>query len=278
MHNAEITLAGAPRTAQARRPYLAPKYPFGQRAVSHTSNRLRQRNGKIIFITGTDTGVGKTVFTALLVHHLRASGVHALAIKPFCSGGRADVRLLRAMQDGELSEDDINPFYFTEPVAPLVSGRRHKSTVSLPEVLHHVKRISRRCRCLLIEGSGGLLVPLGENSDGKKYLVSDLIERLNCEIIVVSRNRLGTINHTLLTIRCLQNDSKKVIGPKKLQIALIQNADRDPSCACNWRILSEVCAPIPVHQVRFLGQNASKCGVLKKKYKKVKKTLALFCR
>lgn len=249
-------------------------------------SRPRQRTGKIIFITGTDTGVGKTVFTALLLHHLRTSGVHALAIKPFCSGGRADVRLLRAMQNRELSDDEINPFYYSEPVAPLVAGRRHNTLISLAEVLRHIKRISQRCDCLLIEGSGGLFVPLGENSDGEEYLVSDLIDSLDCETIVVSRNRLGTINHTLLTLNGLcqfskKNYAKKVTGvrtdARKVQIALIQASPSDPSCATNLRILTELCAPIPLRPVDFLGKNASKSGELKKKYKKVKKTLARFC-
>src|SRR5579872_3951430 len=119
-----------------------------------------QRPGKIIFITGTDTGVGKTIFTGLLVRHLREQGVHALAMKPFCSGGRADVRLLRAMQDAELTENEINPFYFPEPVAPLVSARRRNRTIPLRKVVQRINEIAARCECLLIEGSGGLFVPL----------------------------------------------------------------------------------------------------------------------
>src|SRR6185312_6066960 len=90
------------------------------------TSRARERPGKIVFITGTDTGVGKTIFTGLLVRHLREHGVHALAMKPFCSGGRGDVKLLRAMQDAELTENEINPFYFPKPVAPLVDARRSK--------------------------------------------------------------------------------------------------------------------------------------------------------
>ena len=240
-------------------------------------SRPRPRTGKIIFVTGTDTGVGKTVFAALLLHHLRVSGVHALAMKPFCSGGRGDVRLLRAMQDRELSEDEINPFYFPEPVAPLVAARRHHKSISQAEVLRQIKKITQRCECLLIEGSGGLFVPLGED-----FLVSDLIHRLDCETIVVARNRLGTINHTLLTINGLQNipkknGAKRITSANKVQIALLEGAKSDPSSATNLRILSELCVPIPVRSLGFLGENASKSGVLKKKYEKVKKTLARFC-
>src|SRR5215467_14312220 len=107
-------------------------------------SRARQRLGKIIFITGTDTGVGKTILTGLLVNHLRAEGVHALAMKPFCSGGRGDVRLLRAMQDAELTEGEINPFYFPEPIAPLVSARKHKRTIALNEVVRRIKEMAVR--------------------------------------------------------------------------------------------------------------------------------------
>src|SRR3569623_609561 len=108
-------------------------------------SRARPRMGKIIFITGTDTGVGKTIFTGLLVRHLREQGVHALAMKPFCSGGRADVKLLRAMQDAELTENEINPFYFPKPVAPLVDARRSKRLISLAKVVHEIKTLARQC-------------------------------------------------------------------------------------------------------------------------------------
>src|SRR4051794_429843 len=106
--------------------------------------KAKPRRGRILFVTGTDTGVGKTVFTGLLLHHLRTTGRHALAMKPFCSGGRADVKLLRALQDAELSEDEINPFYFPEPVAPLVSLRQRHRTVPLAEVVRRIKEIAAR--------------------------------------------------------------------------------------------------------------------------------------
>lgn len=226
-----------------------------------------RRSGKIIFITGTDTGVGKTVFTGLLLHHLRINGTHALAMKPFCSGGRSDVKLLRAMLEGELNEEEINPFYFPEPVAPLVSAQRWKRSISLGEVVRKIKQMAGRCECLLVEGSGGLLVPLGEG-----YLVSDLIARLKCEVIVVSRNRLGTINHTLLTVSALRE-----LGANKLAVALMEMGKKDVSAKTNERVLRELLSPVPVRPMSFLGKNASKSGVLKKSHRKVKKTLAGFC-
>jgi dethiobiotin synthetase len=219
---------------------------------------------RVIFITGTDTGVGKTVLTGMLLHHLRQSGCHALAMKPFCSGGRADAVFLNAMQGGELKAEEITPFFFAEPVAPLVAARRHHVSVSLPIVLERIKRIAGRCECLLVEGIGGLLVPLGEG-----YTVRDLIARLRCEVIVVSRNQLGTINHTLLTVGALRTTINKGV-----KVVLMSHKIEDASTSSNGRILAELLAPSPVLTLPFLRGSLLRIGVLKKSAKIIQKSLA----
>lgn len=219
---------------------------------------------RIIFITGTDTGVGKTLLTGLLLQHLRRSGCHALAMKPFCSGSRADAELLRAAQDGELTLDEINPFFFPEPLAPLVASRMHHCSVNATDVMRRIARLAGRCECLLIEGIGGVLVPLGEG-----FSVVDLATKLGCGAIVVSRNRLGTINHTLLTIHAL-----KVAGIEELKTVLMPSSEADLSAASNSQLLSELLAPVPVFELPFLGPNPSRLEALKASQKKVKKTLA----
>src|ERR1043166_58561 len=119
-----------------------------------------------IFIIGTDTGVGKTLLTALLLWHLRKTGCHALAIKPFCTGDRADAEILHALQEGDLSLEQINPFYFSQAVAPLVAARKHQRHIPLGTVLEYIQdtkgrfspsAIASRPSVLLIEGAGGLL-------------------------------------------------------------------------------------------------------------------------
>jgi dethiobiotin synthetase len=219
---------------------------------------------RIIFITGTDTGVGKTLLTGLLLHHLRQSGCHALAMKPFCSGSRADTEFLHAVQDCDMTFDEITPFYFSESLAPLVAARRHHRSIRLPEVLRQINRVSDRCPCLLIEGIGGLLVPLG-----KGFTVRDLIAKLDCEVIVVAPNRLGTINHTLLTVDALQH-----IGIRRLKAVLMGSKEGAFSARSNRRILAELLAPVPVLQVGFLGSNLLRLEALKKSAKIIKKTLA----
>ena len=121
-------------------------------------------------------------------------------MKPFASGSRADTELLCALQDDELTSEEVTPFYFTRPLAPLAAAPKNRAGIRLADVLTPITRTASRCQCLLIEGIGGVYVPLGQG-----FTVLDLIARLACEVIVVARNSLGTVNHTLLTVAALQH-------------------------------------------------------------------------
>jgi len=232
--------------------------------------KKRGNSAKILFITGTSTGVGKTLLTALLLHHLREAGIRAAAIKPFCSGGTQDVCLLRQIQDRELPESEVSPFYFKEPVAPLVAERIHKKFIRLPQVLAHVRKVAASCEVLLVEGSGGLLVPLGEG-----YFVADLISSLACGVIVVASNQLGTINHTLLTVRYLQSRNTFYgKGENHLKVILMDRSSGDESSSSNEEILREFLAPVRLVKVPFLGRNACSLRAVKKNGRKIAKTLA----
>jgi dethiobiotin synthetase len=200
---------------------------------------------KILFITGTDTGVGKTVLTSLLLAFLRGQGCEALALKPYCSGSRA------------------NPFYFDKPVAP-GAMRNGRGPVPLAAALDHIEAASARCDILLVEGVGGLLAPLG-----KDYDVRDLIQALECKAIVVSANRLGTINHTLLTVEALQ-----LVGVEELAIALMEVRRPDVSAESNGELLQELLASVPIFSIPYLGSGASRSEEVKKNAFFLKKTLA----
>ena len=151
-----------------------------------------------LFITGTDTGVGKTVLTALLTRHLRERGINAAALKPICSGGRGDARALRAAMKGVLTLDEINPWHFRAPMAPLLAARREHRRVKLADVLAHVRTMQKRFDILLVEGAGGLLSPLAGNFDSR-----DLIAALRAVPMVVCPNRLGAVNQVLLALAAL---------------------------------------------------------------------------
>ncbi len=215
-----------------------------------------------MFITGSDTGVGKTVLTALLTAHLRRTGVRVRALKPFCSGGRQDAKLLQALQAPETDINEIAPWHFAEPVAPLVAARIHKRSVQPAMILDHIRRAAQNiadtpvCRrpatpgpalharrpILLIEGIGGLLVPLTE-----EFSVLDLIGRLKCELLVVAPNRLGTLNHSLLTLEALRRR-----GIRPLKLVFMDTAVADPSSMSNPRLLAELISPIPLIRIPFL--------------------------
>src|SRR5262245_8909651 len=114
--------------------------------------RQSTRVHRIIFVTGTDTGVGKTLLTCLLLAHLRNSGDRALAIKPFCSGDRADALTLCSLQHAELKMEEVNPWFFPEPLAPAVAARRGAKSPSLGTVLKHIRNAAEQCDTLLVEG------------------------------------------------------------------------------------------------------------------------------
>jgi len=125
-----------------------------------------------------------------------------------------------------------------------------------------------------------LLVPLGEG-----YTVLDLILNLDCEVVVVSRNRLGTINHTLLTVQALQNarmgSKSQLVGTQNLKVVLMNDfrpRHSTPGTRSNPEILAELLAPIPVYLIPFLGKNPCRPRAIREAAKKMKKSLAQILR
>ena len=181
------------------------------------------------FITGTNTGVGKTVLTALLTRHLRERGVNAVALKPVCSGGRADARALHAASDGALTLDEVNPWHFRAPVAPLLAARRERRRVALADVFAHVRAMQKRFDVLLVEGAGGLLSPLGEKFDSRELIVA-----LCATPMVVCPNRLGAVNQVLLTLATLPRSASG-----RACVVLMSPSRSDASTATNASLLAE---------------------------------------
>lgn len=219
---------------------------------------------KILFVTGTDTGAGKTVLTAMLLAFLRRGGGRALAMKPFCSGPRDDARLLHSLQKGCLTLDDVNPFYFDKPLAPAAAAGPGGPKVSLAAALRKIRVLASRCDLLVVEGVGGLMTPLGPG-----YTVRDLIRRLHCQTVVVCPNRLGVINHALLTTEALQN-----AGMKEFTIVMMGVRKPDISADSNPRMIRQRLPSIPVFCLPYLGNRASTAGAAKKNAKYLKKMLA----
>jgi dethiobiotin synthetase len=150
------------------------------------------------FITGTDTNAGKTFVTALLTRSLRKAGFDTVAMKPISCGEPEDSRTLLEAADNELSMEEVTPVSYSAPLAPIEAARLEGRTFDPLEVLSTFKRLHRTHRSLLVEGVGGWIVPLA-----KDYSSADLAKAMGLPVLLVVRNRLGTLNHTLLTLESI---------------------------------------------------------------------------
>lgn len=198
------------------------------------------------FITGTDTDVGKTYFTALLTRALRNQGLDTLGLKPICCGPRDDVVLLRQAADLEVSEDVLNPLWFTAPAAPLVAAREEGREVSLAALQNWYADLRAQRRSLLVEGAGGWLVPVTRD-----LTVADLAVAFQLPILVVVANRLGCLNHTLLTIESIRARGLTCAG----LVLNTLSADDSIAAATNRAILEEVC-DVPIRAEITPGQTS----------------------
>jgi len=221
---------------------------------------------QIFFITGTDTSVGKTVLTALLARYLRGRGVSVAALKPVCSGGRADARILHAALDGVLTLDEINPWHFRAAVAPLLAAKWENKTLKLDAVLAHVHAARKKFDVTLVEGAGGLLSPLGEDFDSR-----DLIVALRTTSILVAPNKLGAVNHILLTLAVLPKTART-----QARVVLMSPAQPDATAGSNAKLLGRFMPPEMIFTLPWLGRNFSVARVLQSS--RVRRTLAALSR
>ena len=161
---------------------------------------------KDIFITGTDTGVGKTVTTLVLATLLQDQGCNVGVMKPVQCGGDDAAFLKKSLQlSDQLAE--INPCFAREPLSPHLAFQREKRKIDVEKIFAAYGRLKQKHDILLVEGAGGLMVPLRDD-----YFVADLVRDLDLELVIVARLGLGTINHTLLTIEQARSQGIAVRG------------------------------------------------------------------
>ena len=162
---------------------------------------------KGLFITGTGTEVGKTVVSCGIARLLKNNGVAIGVMKPVSSGGRQDAIKLKKAAKSKDSLDIINPIHYRHPLAPYSASRIERKPFSLYKILKAFQILRRNHPSIIVEGVGGLRVPLSS-----RLSVDDLILELKLPVLVVASARLGTINHTLLTIESLRRKKIKTIG------------------------------------------------------------------
>ena len=206
-----------------------------------------------LFITGTDTGVGKTYVACLIIKQLRAAGLRVAPYKPVCSGaerdaqGRpvwGDVEQLAAASGCLVPPDRLCPQTFDAPLAPPVAAANEGKSVDERLLRDGFDWLQKRFDLVIVEGAGGLLSPLGASSTS-----ADLAKDLGLPVIIVSADRLGMINHTLLTVEAAVTRAIEVSGV----ILSRTTADRDGSEAANLSQLQRFCDVPILGQVEFGG-------------------------
>ena len=162
--------------------------------------------GRTFFVTGTDTGVGKTIAVLAMAALLKEKGLSVGVFKPVQSGvGDAEFLKEHLALSDQLRE--INPYCAAEPLSPHLAFKRQGIKIDVHRILQALQALRARYDVVLVEGAGGLLVPIVRN-----YLMADLASEMGSELIIVARLGLGTINHSLLTIREAERRGLKVAG------------------------------------------------------------------
>jgi dethiobiotin synthetase len=179
-----------------------------------------------LFITGTDTGVGKTHIATRVLRLLRASGVCCAGMKPICCGDRRDAETLLAAGSDGLTIDEINPVWLRTPAAPIVGSFLEKATIDIEAIHRAFHILQNRVEHVIVEGAGGWLVPIRAD-----YFMSNLAAAMRLPVLVVAQNRLGCLNHAALTVQSVVAHKLQCLGvvlnaaEEASDIAALTNAD-----------------------------------------------------
>ena len=212
---------------------------------------------KTLLVTGTDTNVGKTWVTSLLVREFRRWGINTGAYKPVCSGAEknsegdvvwADIEALRAACGTDPEIDLVCPQRFHAAVAPNIAARMENRCVESQLLIDGVARWSSHVDQLVIEGAGGIFCPLSD-----ELTVMDVAVQLNTPTIVVAANRLGVINHTRLTVEALQTRGVNVVAVVLNEISAAVPENADPSIPTNAAQIGHWLPKIPLFHCPWRG-------------------------
>ncbi|MFN0126206.1 MAG: dethiobiotin synthase [Verrucomicrobiales bacterium] len=206
------------------------------------------------FVTGTDTGVGKTHVTAMLLRGWKGAGGVALGYKPLACGDRLDAERLReAGADPELSLDAINPVYFRMAASPMAAGLIENREADLAAVWAGFEALRERAETVFVEGVGGWLVPVTA-----AHSMADVAVALGLPVIVVVNNRLGALNHTLLTVESIRARGLPCVGLILNQVA----ETRDAASISNRLLLERLLPEAPVLAEVMYGEERLEQGVV----------------
>jgi dethiobiotin synthetase len=164
------------------------------------------------FVTGTDTGVGKTLISCALLYAFAAQGKSVAGMKPVAAGCdedelNEDVKQLRAATNIFASLGQINPYSFLHPIAPHIASHDEGVSINFERIIESYQELAAKAEVVIVEGVGGFMVPLNDKQDS-----ADLALELALPVILVVGMKLGCINHALLTLRAIQSSGLKCAG------------------------------------------------------------------
>jgi dethiobiotin synthetase len=211
-----------------------------------------------LFVTGTDTGVGKTEIACAIVAGARAAGVDAVGMKPAQSGHTpgepSDADRLRAASGGVEPLEALCPYSLAAPLAPAVAARLEGRELSLARIIDQARALAARHAAVLVEGAGGLIVPLTE-----RETYADLAVALGLPVVVVARAGLGTVNHTALTVEALRRRGLEVAAIVLNRVA----PEDDPSVPYNAAEIARVTKREPIGPLPFVRDIAGREAILR---------------
>ncbi|WP_374013048.1 dethiobiotin synthase [Pseudoxanthomonas koreensis] len=193
-----------------------------------------------LYVTGTDTGAGKTLASCALLHALRAQGMAAVGMKPVASGctrtpqglRNDDALALQAASAPQPAYEDLNPFALPEPLAPELAARAAGAEVTLAPLLDAFARLRAQADVVVVEGVGGWAAPLATALDQR-----DLVRALRLPVVLVVGMRLGCLNHARLSAAAIQADGALLLGWIASEV--------DPDMACRQENLELLAARLP---------------------------------
>lgn len=167
---------------------------------------------KGLFITGTDTGIGKTCIGAGIAGALHKQGIDVGVFKPMLSGEKrehpfSDPAILKRFSGDRNTLEQITPYQFKEPLAPYVAAKRENRLISLASIVNAWNSIRDTHEFFIVEGAGGIAVPFGEN-----YLAADVAKAIGFPLLIVASIHLGTVNHTSLTVQFAKHMGLEIAG------------------------------------------------------------------
>jgi dethiobiotin synthase len=196
---------------------------------------------KGVFIVGTDTDVGKTIVTAGLMYVLRSNGYNATYFKAALSGGLevdnklipGDTKLVSEVSNLKEGYENTTAYLYKTPVSPHLAAKLENNPIDLDVIKEKYSYLKENYDYIIAEGSGGIVCPLIDDERGL-YILENLIKDLNMSVIIVARAELGTINHTVLTVKYIETLGIKIKG------IIINNYEKNLLCDDNINMIKKL--------------------------------------